>query len=364
MSKVLLQEMPGLVLILLLGCSHQDFSGAPVGFGRVRLSQQGGEAGSSSRERLNRVLAQWGALADFQSKDYRVGPGDLLEISVFALESPEETTVLERRVDGDGNVTLPWIGEIHVQGKTQGEIENEIARAYGDGYLRNPQVAVNIKEYRSHAVVVTGAAAKPGVYFLRKEGTTLLEAIAMAGGLDAAAGDRVIVMRSQRQRTVSGSRLRDGLSHGGVQSSGKILVVPLEELLEAEGGAANVRVRPGDIVLIPPREERYVYVLGYVQRPGAYSLSGDEKVDAVRGVALAGGLLPTARAQNSFLVRVREDGRQEVIPVDLVRMARGKVPPVYLQPGDTLVVGSGMLARLSEFIRPSLGAGVSYTPMP
>ncbi|RKX31753.1 MAG: hypothetical protein DRP22_03325, partial [Verrucomicrobia bacterium] len=235
---------------------------------------------------------------------------------------------------------------------------------YGDGYLRNPQVAVNIKEYRSHAVVVTGAAAKPGVYFLRKEGTTLLEAIAMAGGLDGAAGDRVIVMRSQWQRTVSGSRLRDGLSHAVLQSSGKILVVPLEDLLEAEGAAANVTVRPGDIVLIPPREERYVYVLGYVQRPGAYSLSGDEKVDAVRGVALAGGLLPTARAQNSFLVRVREDGRQEVVPVDLVRMARGKVPPVYLQPGDTLVVGSGMLARLSEFIRPSLGAGVSYTPMP
>ena len=363
MSKALLRRMSGLLLSLALGCSHQDFSGVPVGFGRSPVRHPGG-GGPSPRERLNRVVAQWGALADLRSEDYRVGPGDLLEISVFALENPEETTVLERRVDGDGNLSLPWIGEIHVEGKTQPEIESEIARAYGEGYLLNPQVAVNIKEYRSHAVVVTGAAARPGVYFLRKEGTTLLEAIAMAGGLDAAAGNRVIVLRSRPGGADSGSRLRDGLSDRAQRAGGKTLVVSLAELLQAEGAAPGITVQPGDVVVIPPKEDRYVYVLGYVQRPGAYALSGEEKVDAVRGVALAGGLLPTARAQNSFLVRVREDGRQQVIPVDLVRMARGKVPPVYLQPGDTLVVGSGMLARLSEFIRPSIAAGVSYSPMP
>jgi len=346
---------------LAAGCSHQDFSG--VSLGRHGAAVTAAANRESSRERLNRELVRWSAVAP-AAAEYRVGPGDVLEISVFALENPEETTVLERTVDGDGNITLPWIGNLHVAGRTRREIEEEVARRYGEGYLLNPQVAVNVKEYRSHAVVVTGAAAKPGVYFLRKEGTTLLEVLAMAGGLDAAAGDRVVVMRSGEGRRGSGAVLRDGLSGGASAREDSVVVVALEDLLEGGAGAGNVPVNPGDVVLIPPKEERYVYVLGYVQRPGAYPIDPDQKIDAVRGVALAGGLMPTARAQNSFLVRVTEGGRQQIIPVDLVRMARGKAAPVYLQPGDTLVVGSGMLARLSEFIRPSVAAGVSYSPVP
>lgn len=350
------------IVLVLAGCSHQDFTGLGVGL-RGSKTVSGQAAASDSQSRLQQALARWQAYRGPGPEEYRVGPGDVLEVSIFALESPEETTVLERTVDGEGNISLPWIGNTYVAGKTQREIEREVAERYGHGYLLNPQVAVNVKEYRSHAVVVTGAAAKPGVYFLRKEGTTLLEVLAMAGGLDSSAGERVMVMRSV-PKSERGLSLRDGLRDTGKTAGGRLIAIDLARLLDGEDISANIEVRPGDVVLVPPREERFVYVLGYVQRPGAYPVGGADRVDAVRAVALAGGLTPTARAQNSFIVRTAEDGVQEVIPLDLVRMARGKDPPFYLEPGDTLVVGSGLLARLSEFIRPSVAAGVSYAPVP
>jgi protein involved in polysaccharide export with SLBB domain len=83
------------------------------------------------------------------------------------------------------------------------------------------------------------------------------------------------------------------------------------------------------------------------------------RVDALRAVALAGGLVPSARAENSVLVRETAQG-QQVVAVDLTKMARGVRPPLYMQPGDTLVVGSSTIAKMTEFIRPSVGVGAQY----
>jgi protein involved in polysaccharide export with SLBB domain len=89
----------------------------------------------------------------------------------------------------------------------------------------------------------------------------------------------------------------------------------------------------------------------------------DQDVRAMQAVAMAGGLAPSARAQNSYLLKQGPNG-QEVIAVDLTKIARGIRPPLMLQSGDTLVVGSGMLAKLAEFIKPSIGASASLTPGP
>ena len=122
----------------------------------------------------------------------------------------------------------------------------------------------------------------------------------------------------------------------------------------------NLPVCSGDVLTVPPRAKQYVYVLGYVARPGAYQLKDGVRVNALRAVALAGGLSKTARAENSFLVRETAEG-QMVVSVDLTKIARGVRPPLYMEPGDTLVIGSSLIAKMTEFIRPSVGAGIQYS---
>ncbi len=142
-----------------------------------------------------------------------------------------------------------------------------------------------------------------------------------------------------------------------------LITVDLEGLLDEGDVRLNLPIKGGDIVTVPPGRSRYVYVLGYVQRPGAFDLRGRKRVRALQAVAMAGGLSGAARAQNSFLVIDKPSGRQ-VVSIDLTKIARGQRPPVYMEPGHTLVIGSGVFARLAEFIRPSVTAGADLTPGP
>jgi protein involved in polysaccharide export with SLBB domain len=73
---------------------------------------------------------------------------------------------------------------------------------------------------------------------------------------------------------------------------------------------------------------------------------------------MAGGLTAAARAQNCFLVRRTEKGQKRT-PVNLSKIARGSRPELYLQPGDTFVVGSSVIAKLGEFV----GIGLNYSPI-
>lgn len=111
--------------------------------------------------------------------DYRIGPSDLIEISVF--QAPELSRTV--RVGARGTLTLPLIGQINAGGLTGHELEMLIARKLSENYLQDPQVSVFIKEYISQRVTVEGSVNKPGVFPMSGK-TTLLQAIAMAGGLD------------------------------------------------------------------------------------------------------------------------------------------------------------------------------------
>ena len=123
--------------------------------------------------------------------DYRLGAQDLLEISVFGLDDFDR----EVRVNSNGQISLPLIGGIMAGGKTIPELEQLIAEKLEDGYLQDPQVTVFVKEFTSQRVTLEGALKKPGIYPLTGK-TTLLQAIAMAEGLDDLADlSGVIVFR-------------------------------------------------------------------------------------------------------------------------------------------------------------------------
>ncbi len=111
--------------------------------------------------------------------DYRIGAQDLLEISVFGIDELSRTV----RVNSNGQISLPLVGGVLAGGKTIPELEKEIGGKLKDGYVQDPQVTVFVKEFTSQRVTLEGALNKPGIYPLTGK-TTLLQAIAMAQGID------------------------------------------------------------------------------------------------------------------------------------------------------------------------------------
>ena len=121
--------------------------------------------------------------------EYRIGPSDLLEINVFQVADLNRTV----RVNTSGDISLPLIGVMKAGGMTVQELEAKIAKSLDANFLQNPQVTVFVKEFTSQRVTLEGAVRKPGIYPLTGK-TTLLQAIAMAEGLDSLADLKGIVI--------------------------------------------------------------------------------------------------------------------------------------------------------------------------
>lgn len=111
--------------------------------------------------------------------EYRIGAQDLVEISVFQV--PELTRSV--RVNAQGMITLPLLGQVRAGGLTANQLETLLATKLSENLLQDPQVNVFVKEFVSQRVVVDGNVMKIGAYPLSGK-TTLLQVVAMAGGLD------------------------------------------------------------------------------------------------------------------------------------------------------------------------------------
>jgi polysaccharide biosynthesis/export protein len=124
------------------------------------------------------------------SSAYKIGPQDVVEVSVFKV--PELSSTVQ--VSEAGTVNLPLVGEVPAAGRTARQVENELTHLLGRKYLQNPQVTVFIKEYNSQRVTIDGAVKRPGVFPIQGS-MSLLQAVAMAQGLEDMADDTVIVFR-------------------------------------------------------------------------------------------------------------------------------------------------------------------------
>ncbi len=179
-----------LVLVpFLTGCGASSDS-------RVTAGYQGGPSGAMVEPARVGVVSITGSIvppaaADAAGSAYKIGPLDVLEVSVFKV--PELSRSVQ--VAEAGTVNLPLVGEVPAAGRTAQEVERDLTRQLGAKYLQKPQVTVYIKEYNSQRVTVEGAVKKPGVFPFQGRGT-LLQSIAMAEGLDTTrASTEVVVFR-------------------------------------------------------------------------------------------------------------------------------------------------------------------------
>lgn len=160
--------------------------------------------------------------------DSAVGPGDVFEVRVLG----QEGLTGSYRVEGDGTVLYPLIGKVKVDGLTPPAIAQRLARGLRQGFLRNPQVSVFVKEYNSKKVTVFGQVQKPGI-FMYKDNMTIIQAVSEAGGFtELADQDGTVVTR-----TVDNRKHR----------------IPVRVRSIGEGRAQNFVLRPGDVVWVPNR---------------------------------------------------------------------------------------------------------------
>lgn len=260
-------------------------------------------------------LPQVEGIFNRSGSDYVIGRQDLLGISVFGVDELSQTV----RVADDGSITMPLLGRLEVSSLTKTELENLISRLLSEGYVRDPQVTVFIKEYESKKVAVTGAVKKPGSYEMlgRK---TLLEMVSLAGGLDADPGKNIFIFRQRSD----GSTAR--------------IPVDLERLVFDADPALNLVVEPSDIIYIPVIEKVRIFVSGAVKNPDLYEVPRDEPVTVLKAVTLAGGTTDRAAEKKVQIMRTEADGSRVSLLINLRKVKRGKAEDPILQPDDIVLV--------------------------
>ena len=244
-----------------------------------------------------------------------IGLQDLLEIKVFQLDQLNQTL----RVADDGSITLSLLGRIMVAGLTCEQAERRIAGLLEARYINDPQVSVFVREYESRKVAVTGAVQRPGAYEMLGE-KTVLEMIALAGGVTRDAAKQVFVIRRQP---------------GDAPRS---IALKLDELIYTGDPAVNIPLQPGDIVYLPAEALFKVYVNGAVGKPGALEVKESEQITVLQAVTAAAGTTERAAERRVQVIRRGKDGKKQIIPVDLKRVKQGSAEDILLVKDDVVFV--------------------------
>jgi polysaccharide biosynthesis/export protein len=281
--------------------------------------------------------------------DYRIGPDDLLTITV--LEAPDLSGPV--RVAGDGDISMPLVGTIKAEGLTPRELELVLQALLRRTYMKDPQVTVTVAEMQSHSVSVLGAVKQPGVFQIRGK-KTLLEMLSMAQGLAPDAGDAVLVMRGgstdYAQDPPSKAGTKSGTEAGMPEvdpnstlpssslkpGSESTIEISLKRLLDSGDPKYNVAIYPGDIIKV--KAAGIVYVVGDVHRPGGFPIQDNEHITVLQVIALGEGIAPDADTSKAKIIRVAENGQQIELPVRLNEILAGKAPDPALRPKDILFI--------------------------
>ncbi len=282
--------------------------------------------------------------------DDQIGPDD--SVSIVALESEEISKTW--RVTSEGDIDLPMVGKMHVAGLTSEQLQEKLTEGLRR-YIREPHVTVYIADFRSQPVTVSGAVHRPGTF--QTEGPkTLLSVLSMAGGLEKTPGSTVTITR----RIKYGAIPLPG-SFNSADGQYSTAVIPVKEILDPSSAASNLLIRPNDAISVST-EDRRVYLIGEVTRPGEIELLTTDSVSILQALAAAGGLSKLANPRHTEILRKNEQGLySKVGEIDLKKLVNGKIEDRLLTPGDVVVVPSSNLKLYSGMAAVSAIATATYT---
>lgn len=271
------------------------------------------------------------ALSADKEEVYRIGREDVLDITVW--QSPDLTKSLS--VLADGTIDYPLLGSLAAAGLTTTDLQKTIQEKLAQGYVKNPQVNVSVKEYNSKKILIFGQVGKPGLYKL-KGPMSLLEILFMVGGVGTD-GKRMTVIRPS-QVSVDANPALPAASSGEENAAGSAstIEVDLIRLLSKGDLTQNIMINPGDTLYFSSGTGLRYYVLGQVASPGPYEWVQD--ITALEAIKQAGGVKDRG-APNRIKIRKIYNGQKQEIRVNLVDIMRGKKKDdVIIKPGDTIIV--------------------------
>jgi polysaccharide export outer membrane protein len=245
---------------------------------------------------------------------YRVGPGDLLAISVFG----QDDLSRQVRVVSNGTINFPLVGDLFVAGLTPAAITARLSELLARDYVVNPQVLVGVAEYQSQWVNLIGSVQRPAKYYL-KGPTRLIDILSEAGGLTEGAGSEIVITRVEPS----------GSGPGAIRK----ITVSAEDLFAGRGSHQDLLLAHGDIVQVPPAP--FFYIRGEVGRPGQYALRSETTLQ--KAISLAGGFSQWADEKDVQIIREAK-GEQQKITVNMRKVARGEAPDVKIEPDDIILV--------------------------
>ena len=239
---------------------------------------------------------------------YIVGAEDVLDVQVWDNKDLNQVVF----VRPDGKTSLPLVGEIQASGKTVQELQDYLSAMYSKT-VKGAAVTVIIREIKSRPVYFLGGFGKPGALQLLRTDLTLLQALALVGGVTPAAdADKGFVLRKD-----------------------KVIPVNFTKLAQKGDLTQDVKLEPGDTVVAPLAD--VVYLQGEVKAPGAVKYTQDLTV--VRAITQGGGLTPMSAGGRVDILRGKGEKKERIrVDVDKMMRAPDENLDVLLKPDDIIFV--------------------------
>lgn len=292
--------------------------------------------------------AQAAALAAIEEQfgPYKVGPGDVLSITLTGIDQTAIVPPVEARIDREGQVQLPAVGAVNVASLPLEDVEVAIHNAYVPKVYREVVVHATVADSEFTQVLVTGAAGLPGLVKLRRTERDLLHAIVMAGGISSDASGEVTMHRLREPETVV---TLDLLKPEQLKKA--MMLPPLDN---------------GDMVMVRSATPNTVFVGGLVNAPRVQPYPAGVEVTVLQALAASGGLRTDVTPREATLIRRMPDGKDVHVKLDLDRVTTGRDPNVTLAEGDILWVPDTIETRAQDFFnrnfffRAGFAANVNY----
>jgi len=267
-----------------------------------------------------------------QSALVKLGPGDLIDVNVYNV--PELNTKV--RVGNGGEVYLPLIDYVHVEGLTQEEAQELIEKRLSDGgFVRSPHVSIFVDDASSQGVTVIGEVQKPGIYPDVAD-RKLYEVVSEAGGFTASASRKIAILRRNQPEPIRVDLPRD----------------------LADDAKGNVAIMPGDTITVP--RAPIIYVVGDVARPSGL-LVDNGTLTVLQALALVGGTNHTAKLGGARVIRKTPAGMTET-KLEIKKMLEAKIPDVTLHADDILFVPiSGVRVFAGRTFEAAMAAATAVT---
>ena len=272
--------------------------------------------------------------------EYKIGPGDGLEITLWEGNTPARQELLVRP---DGRISFGLVENLAVEGLTARELD-ELLTARLEQYLKRPRVDVHVTQHKSKSVRLLGAVSRTNVFgsgageYKLQGKTTVLEMLTLAGGPTDDADLKSVRIRRKSGETVS-LNLYQAIIQGDLSQ--------------------DLVLNDGDLIYLPTlsKEANRVYVFGEVLKPGAYTFRGSE-MRLIDAISEAGGITPFAHQAETRVVR-GDITQPEILSANLTRLVENgdRSQNLQLASGDLVYVprsGFGDIKLFYDRIRPLL----------